>query len=76
MEEVSVVADGESVARILSAEWFFDGILMAHAFTLRENETYISVNRLSVASYSSDVASFVEQHPRYQFLLTLTNGPC
>ena len=67
MEDTLTVADDERVARILSEEWFIDGILQAHAFTLRENETYVSVYRLSVPSYSSDVAFFVERHPQYQF---------
>ena len=66
MIPVSVISDEEDVARILHQDRVVDGKLQLGAFTLRPNETYISVNRSSIESFSKDVASFVESHPMYQ----------
>ncbi len=62
---MTTVSDKESVARILSRKWVVDGIIMHTAFTLRTNETYISVNRPSVSSFQDDVCSFVTSHPDF-----------
>jgi hypothetical protein len=61
-----IVDDGETVARILHREWIVDGELQIYAFALRKNETYISVNRPSVASFESDVLDFIIEHPVYR----------
>lgn len=37
------------------------------AFALNYGETYLSVNRLAVPSYSLDVSTFVEKHEGYAF---------
>ena len=37
------------------------------AFALNYGETYLSVNRLAVPTYPSDVKSFVESHSKYIF---------
>ena len=47
------ILDSETVARILKRDWFDDGKLMHVAFALRNGETYISVNRLAIASYNA-----------------------
>jgi hypothetical protein len=65
------VEDKERVARILSRDWFVDGRLLHVAFALNHGETYLSVNRMSVSSFPSDVKSFVETHPNYVFGDTL-----
>lgn len=56
------VADSEYVARLLSKGWVCEGNILHLAFTLRDNETYISVNRPVVPSYDLDVCSFIEKH--------------
>ena len=66
MEDLFVL-DTEQVARILSSEWFVDGLLQNVAFTLLENETYISVNRPAVSTYDIDVKAFLDRHPKYIF---------
>ena len=55
----------ENVARILANDWVINGILQQTAFTLRDGETYISVNRPSIASYTSDVTSFIRGHKNF-----------
>lgn len=67
MIPVSIISDEEEVARILHQDWVIDGKLQLGAFTLRPNETYISVNRPAIESFSKDVASFVKSHPMYQY---------
>lgn len=62
---MQTVADNENVARILSKRWVVEGVILHMAFTLRENETYISVNRPSIQSYQDDVCSFVSSHPDF-----------
>lgn len=61
----SIVSSDENVARLISSEWMQEGILQPVAFTLDENESYLSVNRPAVESYDTDVASFVKAHPLY-----------
>lgn len=61
------VKDTERVARILSRDWFEDGRLLHVAFALNHGETYLSVNRMSVSSFSSDVKAFVETRDKYIF---------
>ena len=61
----NTVSDDELVARIVSKEWVIEGTLMPQAFELAPKETYLSVNRLSVASYEDDVCKFVKNHPLF-----------
>ena len=65
MENSSLIADTEDVARLLHPSWVVDGVLQHYAFVLRRNETYISVNRSMVSSYKEDVSSFIEKHPTF-----------
>ena len=68
MNEKSVTAtisSEENAARLISSEWMQEGILQPVAFTLDENESYLSVNRPAVETYDADVASFVKAHPLY-----------
>ncbi len=65
--QAGVVSDKENVARILSPKWVVDGAILHVAFTLKENETYISVNRPSVESFQEDVYAFVASHPDFSF---------
>lgn len=66
MSLVYTISSEETVDRILHKDWVIDGTIQLGAFTLRPNETYISVNRPSVPSFASDIANFVESHPLYQ----------
>ena len=59
------VADEEQVARLVSQEWVVEGVLQVAAFVQAPHETYLSVNRLSIDSYSEDVRQFVKAHPKY-----------
>ncbi len=61
------ISSGESVARILSKEWFVRDKLLSTAFALEQGETYLSVNRPAIDTYDSDVASFVKNHATYAF---------
>ena len=61
------ISNRETVARILHRNWLVDNRLQLGAFALRKNETYISVNRPIIESFESDVRSFVESHPDYQY---------
>ena len=61
----AIVSSDENVARLISSEWMQEGILQPVAFTLDENESYLSVNRPAVESYDTDVASFIKIHPLY-----------
>lgn len=65
-EPQKAVRNEENVVRILSKGWVVDGVLQQTAFTLRDGETYISVNRPAVSSFASDVASFVKSHKNFQ----------
>ena len=44
-EEINQIPSEESVARILSEEWFVKDKLLSFAFALEAGETYLSVNR-------------------------------
>lgn len=70
MKSASTISNEENVDRILHQDWVVDGIIQLGAFTLRPNETYMSVNRSSVDSYSEDVSGFVISHPMYQYTET------
>lgn len=61
------ISNEETVARILHRNWVIDNRLQLGAFALRKNETYISVNRPLIESFESDVLTFVETHPDYQY---------
>ena len=63
----STVLSSEYVVRILNPEWVIEGNLQNLAFTLLENETYISVNRPAISTYDSDVYAFLRKHPSYIF---------
>ena len=56
------VGDDEVVMRLLSRYWVANGEILHVAFTLREKETYISVNRPSIASYNTDITTFLNNH--------------
>jgi len=60
------VSSEETIVRLLNREWIVNGTLVQTAFQLRNGETYLSVNRPAVESYEADVASFVDQHPKYR----------
>lgn len=64
---LTIVSNEEKVARVLHRDWVVGNRLQLGAFALRPNETYISVNRPAVESFESDVLSFVESHPAYQY---------
>ena len=61
----AVISNNEDVARILSNQWISNGEILHMAFTLRDKETYISVNRPAIPSYDSDVKGFVTSHPDF-----------
>lgn len=63
--EVTIIPSSESVVRLLSSDWIVEGELQHTAFMLKADETYISVNRPAVDTYSQDVASFLSTHPSY-----------
>ncbi len=63
----NIVSDNESIVRILNQDWFEEGELMHVAFALRRNETYLSVNRPAIETFSNDVAEFVKSHSQYLF---------
>ena len=60
-----LIPDCEDVIRLLSRAWVNGSSILHVAFTLREHETYISVNRPAVASYNSDVEAFLRVHPDF-----------
>ncbi len=66
MSESALVSNEENLVRILHKDWIVDGVLQTNAFALRNGETYISVNRPSVDSFSTDVIDFVRKHKGYQ----------
>ena len=65
--KLTTVSNEEKVARVLHRDWVVGNRLQLGAFALRPNETYISVNRPAVDNFDSDVLSFVESHPAYQY---------
>lgn len=68
MNPVSIIDVGneEQIVRVLNKDWIVDGILQISAFALRDNETYLSVNRPSIDSYADDVREFISGHPAYK----------
>lgn len=62
----SVIGDNEKVVRILHRDWVVDGVVMINAFTLRQNETYLSVNRTAIESYVSDISVFCNKHVSFR----------
>ena len=60
------VDNNETVVRILHKEWVVDGQLQVTAFALRQGESYISVNRPSIDTFTSDVSDFVSKHADYK----------
>ena len=60
------VDNSETVVRILHKDWVVDGQLQITAFSLRQGESYISVNRPSIDTYLSDVSDFVSKHADYK----------
>ena len=60
-----IIRDEEIIARILHKDWVVDGRMQINAFALRPNETYISVNRLVINTFTQEVTSFVKNHPDY-----------
>lgn len=54
------------VARILNKDWIVDGQLLIYAFVLRPAESYISVNRPAIESFTEDVADLVGSHPEFR----------
>ncbi len=63
--DTEIISSEEVVARLVSPIWVIDGILQPVAFTLNLGESYLSVNRLSVDSYSSDISAFILRHPSF-----------
>lgn len=59
------VDDSETIVRLLSSYWVIGNEILHVAFTLRDRETYISVNRPSISSYNTDVKNFLESHPDF-----------
>ena len=66
-----MVGNAENVVRILSNSWLRNGVVQHTAFALREKETYISVNRPAIPSFTTDVASFVRSHKNF---ISTNNG--
>lgn len=66
-----MVGNAENVVRILSNSWLRNGVVQYTAFALREKETYISVNRPAIPSFTTDVASFVRSHKNF---ISTNNG--
>ena len=60
------VDNNETVVRILHKDWVVDGQIQITAFALRQGESYISVNRPSIDTFSSDVSDFVSKHADYK----------
>lgn len=65
-QTASVISPEEDVARIINNAWVDEGVLLHSAFAFAPNETYLSVNRLSIDSFEQDVKNFVLSHPAYQ----------
>lgn len=68
MNSTLAISGDETVARILHRDWVVDGVLQISAFSLRQNETYISVNRPIIESFDEDISDFISKHP--EFLIT------
>ena len=61
------ILDSESIVRIIRQEWLVDGVLQQSAFTLKPQETYLSVNRPAIDTFNADVQSFVSSHASFLF---------
>ena len=66
MIAIPSVENSEIVVRILHREWVVDGQLQITAFALRQGESYVSVNRPAIETFSSDVSDFVSKHADYK----------
>ena len=66
MIAIPSVDNSEIVVRILHREWVVDGQLQITAFALRQGESYVSVNRPAIETFSSDVSDFVSKHADYK----------
>lgn len=62
MNSTLAISGDETVARILHRDWVVDGVLQISAFSLRQNETYISVNRPIIESFDEDISDFVSSY--------------
>lgn len=65
MNSASTISGDETVVRVLHRDWFVDDELQIFAFALRQNETYISVNRPIIESFNDDISDFIAKHPEY-----------
>ena len=54
MIAIPSVENSEIVVRILHREWVVDGQLQITAFALRQGESYVSVNRPAIETFSSE----------------------
>lgn len=63
--QTSTISDDETVVRVLHRDWFVDDELQIFAFALRQDETYISVNRPIIESFDDDISDFIANHPEY-----------
>jgi len=62
----TVVGNDEQIVRILHRDWIVDGMLQVSAFALRDKETYLSVNRPAIKTFSDDVRDFVMSHSAFK----------
>ena len=65
MNSTSTISGNETVVRILHRDWIVDDELQISAFSLRQNETYISVNRPIIESFDDDISDFLSKHTEY-----------
>lgn len=63
--QTSTISGDETVVRVLHRDWFVDDELQIFAFALRQDETYISVNRPIIESFDDDISDFIANHPEY-----------
>ena len=61
----TTVSSEENVIRLLSTDWVVNDEIQHTAFMLRTGESYISVNRPAVDTFSQDIANFLSNHPNY-----------
>ena len=66
MSDSQVISSSEQVIRVLHEAWIVDGQLQLNAFTLRKAETYISVNRPAIDSFSDDICDFIDSHSGFK----------
>ena len=60
------IDNDEQIVRILHRDWIVDGVLQINAFALRDKETYISVNRPAIETFSDDVRDFIKNHSAFK----------